>query len=124
MKQGLLKGANSCKLEFCEHCVLSKQTRVKFGLVNHDTKRILDYVHNNVWGPIKTTSLGGMHYFVIFVDDYLRKVWVYLMKNKNEVLNIFLKWKKIIKTQTSQKVKRFCLDNGGEYKNDLFFQIY
>ena len=30
VKQGLLKGAKTCKLEFCEHCVLGKQTRVKF----------------------------------------------------------------------------------------------
>ena len=27
-KQGLLKGAESCKLDFCEHCVLCKQTWV------------------------------------------------------------------------------------------------
>ncbi|KAG8479437.1 hypothetical protein CXB51_029202 [Gossypium anomalum] len=57
-KQGLLKGANSCKLEFCEHCVLSKHMRVKFGPSIHNTKGILDYVHGNVWGPTKVASLG------------------------------------------------------------------
>ncbi|KAH9805146.1 hypothetical protein KPL71_002341 [Citrus sinensis] len=122
-KQGLLKGTNSCKLEFCEHCVLGKQTRVKFGSAIHNTKGILDYVHSDVWGPTKTASLGGMHYFVTFVDDYSRKVWVYLMKNKNEVLGIFLKWKKMVETQTGRKIKRFRSDNGGEYKNDPFLQI-
>ena len=35
VKQGLLKGAKACKLEFCEHCVLGKQTRVKFDTVVH-----------------------------------------------------------------------------------------
>ena len=104
MKQGLLKGANSCKLEFCEHCVL-------------------DYVHSDVWGPTKITSLGGMHYFLTFVYDYSRKVWVYLIKNKNKVLNIFLKWKKMVETKTSQKVKRLHSEFDGEYKNDLFIQI-
>ncbi|KAH9771353.1 Integrase catalytic domain-containing protein [Citrus sinensis] len=122
-KQGLLKGTNSCKLEFCEHCVLGKQTRVKFGSAIHDTKGILDYVHSDVWGPTKTASLGGMHYFITFVDDYSRKVWVYLMKNKNEVLGIFLKWKKMVETQTGRKIKRLRSDNGGEYKNDQFLQI-
>ena len=77
VNQGLLKCANSCKLEFCDHCVLGKQTRVKFGSVIHDTKGILDYVHNDVWGPTKTASLGGMHYFVTFIDDYSRKVCVF-----------------------------------------------
>ena len=37
-KQGLLEGAKSCKLEFCEHCVLRKQTWVKFGTTIHCTK--------------------------------------------------------------------------------------
>jgi len=118
-----LKGTNSCKLEFCEHCVLGKQTRVKFGSAIHDTKGILDYVHSDVWGPTKIAFLGGMHYFVTFVDDYSRKVWVYLMKNKNEVLGIFLKWKKMVETQNGRKIKRLRSDNGGEYKNDPFLQI-
>ena len=39
VKQDLRKGVNSCKLEFCEYCILGKQTRVKFGLVIHDIKR-------------------------------------------------------------------------------------
>ncbi|BBH04613.1 multidrug resistance-associated protein 9 [Prunus dulcis] len=47
MLQGLLKGAKACKLEFCEHCVLGKQTRVKFGTAIHHTKGILDYVHTD-----------------------------------------------------------------------------
>ena len=46
------------------------------------------------------------------------------MKNKNEVLGLFLKWKKTVETQTGRKVKRLRSDNGGEYKNDPFLQIY
>ena len=36
------------------------------------------------------------------------------MKNKNEVLGTFLKWKKMVETQTGRKVKRLHSDNGGE----------
>ena len=64
-----------------------------------------------------------MHYFVTFVDDYSRKVWVYLITNKNEVLGTFIKWKKMVKTQIGRKVKRFRSYNGCEYKNDPFIQI-
>ncbi|CAB4316429.1 unnamed protein product [Prunus armeniaca] len=58
VKQGLLKGAKACKLEFCEHCVLGKQTRVKFGTAIHHTNDILDYVHTDVWGHSKNASWG------------------------------------------------------------------
>ena len=50
-KHGLLKGAKTCKINFCEHCILSKKIKVRFGTTIHRTKRILDYVYINVWGP-------------------------------------------------------------------------
>ncbi|KAM1838444.1 hypothetical protein ACFX14_020106 [Malus domestica] len=123
VKQGLLKGATTCKLDFCEHCVLGKQTRVKFGTVVHQTKGILDYVHSDVWGPTKTPSLSGRHWFVTFVDDYSRRSWVYTMKHKSEVLSIFLGWKKMVENQTGRKIKILRSDNGGEYTSDPFFKV-
>ena len=37
-KQGLLDGATIDKFGFCEHCILGKQTRVKFGTAIHNMK--------------------------------------------------------------------------------------
>ena len=56
-KKGSLKGANTCKLDFCEHCIIRKKTKVKFGTATHCTEKILDYVHTDVWGPSKMASL-------------------------------------------------------------------
>ncbi|KAH9764742.1 hypothetical protein KPL70_001639 [Citrus sinensis] len=61
-----------------------KKTRVKFGTANHYTREILEYVHSDVWGPTKTASIGGSHYFVTFIDDFSRRVWVYTMRAKDE----------------------------------------
>ena len=118
--QGLLKGAKTCKLDFCEQCVLGKQKRVKFGTAIHNTEGILDYIHTDVWGPTKTASLGGKHYFVTFVDDFSRRVWVYLLKSKDEVFETFLVWKKMVENQTGRKIKVLRSDNGTEYRNDQF----
>ena len=118
--QGLLKGAKTCKLDFCEQCVMGKQTRVKFGTTIHNTEGILDYIHTDVWGPTKTASLGGKHYFVTFVDDFSRRVWVYSLKSKDEVFETFLIWKKMVEKQTRRKIKVLRSDNGTEYRNDQF----
>ena len=118
--QGLLKGAKTCKLDFCEQCVLGKQKRVKFGTAIHNTEGILDYIHTDVWGPTKTASLGGKHYFVTFVDDFSRRVWVYTLKSKDEVFETFLVWKKMVEIQTGRKIKVLRSDNGTEYRNDQF----
>lgn len=120
MKQGLLKGAKSGKLDFCEHCVLGKQTRVSFGTAIHQTRGILDYVHSDVWGPTKTASLSGRHWYVTFIDDYSRRVWVYTMMRKNEVLDIFSSWKKLAENETGKRIKALRTDNGGEYTSRAF----
>ena len=35
---------------------MGKSTRVKFGKGKHTTKGILDYVHSDLWGPMKMPS--------------------------------------------------------------------
>ncbi|BBG99478.1 transposable element gene [Prunus dulcis] len=51
------------------------------------------------------------------------RVWVYTMKHKDEVLKIFLKWKKMIETQSGRKIKTLKSDNGGEYKSNPFLKF-
>ena len=91
-KKKKIKGEIFNKLDVCKECVLAKQTRVSFGDGMHTSKRVLDYVHSDVWGRYSTTSIGGAYYFVSFVDDYSRKVWVYVMKAKSEVFEKFKVW--------------------------------
>lgn len=123
MKQGVLKGATTCKLGLCEHYVLGKQTKVSFGTAVHKTKGILEYVHSDIWGPSRKKFLSGSNYFVSIVDNFSRRVWVYTMKSKDEVLSKFVTWKKEMKTKTDRKIKKLRSDNGGEYSSDPFYDI-
>ena len=59
VNQEVLKGATTGKIDLCEHCIFDKQKNVKFDTAIHQTKDILDYVHTDVWGPMKNVSLGG-----------------------------------------------------------------
>ncbi|KAH9689155.1 Integrase catalytic domain-containing protein [Citrus sinensis] len=52
-----------------------------------------------------------------------RRVWVYTMRAKDEVLEIFVKWKKLVETQTGRKIKVLRYDNEGEYTSDPFLQV-
>ena len=40
----------------------------------------LDLVHIDIWGPAHVSSLGGSHYYVTFIDDATRKLWVYFLR--------------------------------------------
>jgi len=93
---------------------------VRFGIATLCTEGILDYVHTNIWGLAKTPSIGGNHYFVSFIDDY-RRCWVYTMKHKGKLLELFVEWKKNMDTR--RKIKVLHSDNGGEYTSDLFLYL-
>lgn len=43
------------------------------------------------------------------------KVWLYLLKHKNETFNKFKKWKTLVKNQVGRKVKTLSTDNRLEY---------
>ncbi|KAK3006060.1 hypothetical protein RJ639_016678 [Escallonia herrerae] len=79
-KQGLLGSKKIGKLNFCEHCVFRKQCRVKFSRAIHITKGSVDYIHSDLWGPSTVPSKGGGRYMLTFIDDFSRKVWVFLIR--------------------------------------------
>ncbi|XXG70306.1 hypothetical protein AAC387_Pa06g3094 [Persea americana] len=119
-KQGLLCGQKTRKLDFCEHCIFGKQCRVKFRTAVHRTKGTLDYIHSDLWGPSRVPSRGGGLYMLTFIDDYSRKVWVYILKHKHEAFAQFKQWKAMVEKQTSKQLKRLRTDNGLEFCNSAF----
>ena len=64
---------------------------------------------------MKTRSLGGALYFVTFIDDHSRKIWVYTLKTKDQVLDVFKQFQALVQRQTGKKLKCIRTDNGGEY---------
>jgi transposase InsO family protein len=69
---------------------------------------------------MRITSWEGHMYFVIFIDDFSRKVWVYFMWHKSEMFAKFKLWKAEVENQTGKKVKCLKTDNDTEYTNNEF----
>ena len=74
-------------------------------------------------GSHEECLIGRKEVFVTFIDDYSRRVWMYPTRHKNEVLQIFLEWKKMVENQTDKKIKKLRSDNGGEYTYDPFLKV-
>ncbi|GJZ77012.1 retrovirus-related pol polyprotein from transposon TNT 1-94 [Tanacetum coccineum] len=92
-KQGLFGKKSLGKLDFCENCLLGKSHRVSFGVRRHTTQGVIDNVHSDLWGPSHVESLGGKRYFLSIIDDYSRRVWVYILRFKQEAFGKFKEWK-------------------------------
>ena len=108
-------------MDFYESCVYGKQKRVSFVKTGKENKREkLELVHSYIWRPAQVSSLSGSHYYVIFIDDATRKVWVYFRRQKNDVFQTFKKWKCLVENETGKKLKCLRSNNGCEYYNNEF----
>ena len=96
-----MKNMKSCKLNFCKYCVLQKANQGLFQGYKKENrmKRILDYIHSDMWGATRTKSHDGACYYVT-MDDYSQKIWVYFMQKKFEVFAKFKEWKVKVENQT------------------------
>ena len=60
---------------------------------------------------------GGKRYFVTFIDDYTRYSYVYLIRSKDEAVEMFKIFKIEVENQLSKKIKILRSDRGGEYES-------
>ena len=93
IRKDLVRGLSKVRFEtnkLCDACQLGNQTRNNFRHKNIiSTSRPLELIHMDLFGPIRTTSLGGKKYGFVIVDDYSRYIWVMFLAHKDEAFTIF-----------------------------------
>jgi hypothetical protein len=50
---------------------------------------LLELLHSDVCGPLRTPTFSGCTYFVTFIDDRSKYTKIYLLKSKVEVFSKF-----------------------------------
>ena len=104
----------------CKGCALGKNVRKPYSSSSRRSKGILDLIHSNLCGPMTAPSLGGCLYYVIFIDDFSRKTWIYFMKAKSETFAKFQEFKTFIEKQMGMHIRALRSDNGGEFDSHQF----
>jgi hypothetical protein len=105
----------------CEACIKGKHQRTSFpkdGATR--ASQLLEIVHTDVCGPMRTTSHGGARYILTFIDDPSRKTHVYLLKAKGEGFEKFKQYKALVEKEIGHKIKVLQSDNGGEFVSKKF----
>lgn len=84
--------------------------------------KVLELVHTDLC-YITPTSHGGAKYFLTFLDDYSRRIFVYFLKSKDEVYKSFIHFKNYAENDTGKKIQYLQSDNGTEYQNSRMKQL-
>jgi transposase InsO family protein len=109
----------------CEVCVTTKHSRLPF--VSEAPKRAsvaLQVVHSDICGPFEVASLGGSKYFIIFVGEFTRMIWLYTIKLMSEALDVFRKFQGLNREKCDKTIKILRTDGGGEYTSKEFEAFY
>jgi len=103
------------QIDTCKGCTLGKYAKDSFKDRDSRVGAILERVHSDVCGPISIASTAKQRYYVIFIDDFSRRCWIYFMQKKDQTFLRFCEFKALAEKESGKKVKALCSDNGGEY---------
>ncbi len=106
----------------CESCCKGKQHKNPFPQSSDRSAsaKPLDLIHSDVCGKMSSKSLSKAEYFVTFIDDKTRYVWVYMLKRKSDVFKCFREWRSFVEKFFGRSIKCLRTDNGGEFTSDEF----
>jgi len=105
----------------CETCAATKLHKTPFQESQRTTKRPLELVHSDIYGPINPPSRFDNHKWVInFVDQHTKLIRVYTMKRKSDALEMFQQYLADVNAKDLGGVATLRSDNGGEYISNDF----
>ena len=99
----------------CEICVKSKLTRTSFQSIERSSEP-LELIHSDICDMKFIQTRGGKKYFLTLIDDCTRYCYVYLLRSKDEALEMFQHFKNEVENQLDRKIKVIRSDRGGEYE--------
>lgn len=107
----------------CITCCEGKQAKQPFNISETRAKSHLDIIHTDIWGKSRENSIGGARYFLSFVDDFSRMVFVYFLKKKARHLNVSRNSKAWLRTNWISESKycvRITVDNSAAKNSSVF----
>lgn len=120
LRNGMADGINfnDENIEPCIPCIQGKQHRLPFNKTGGTrATQKLGLVHSDLCGPMSVDSAGGGKYILLFIDDFTRKIFIYVIKSKTQVTAKFKEFKAKVENETDLKIKVLRSDNGTEYVN-------
>uniref|UniRef100_A0A2N9FJA4 Integrase catalytic domain-containing protein n=1 Tax=Fagus sylvatica TaxID=28930 RepID=A0A2N9FJA4_FAGSY len=110
-------------LEHCHHCLAGKMHQLPFPSSNKQVQSPFELVHSDLWGPAPVVSTNAFRYYLVFVDEFTKFTWVYLLKHKSDTFHTFTQFQAMVHTQFSLPIKTIRTDCGGEFTSNQFNQF-
>ena len=95
--EGLLEVSDSDSLPTCESCLLGKMTKSPFTKKGERATELLSLIHTDVCGPMTISAKRRYRYFITFTDNLSRYGYIFLMRHKSELFEMFKRYHNKVK---------------------------
>jgi hypothetical protein len=114
VKLGLLPSNLLDDRDKCEIYVKTKLTKKPFSSANRSSSNLLELIDFDI------CDLSGKRYFITFIDDLSKYAYIYLIRTKDEALDMFKIYKAEVENILGCMIQSLKSDRGGEYFNNDF----
>ena len=105
VKNEILHDLDFTDLGICVDCIKGKHTRHIVKKAATRSTQLLEIIHTDICGPFDVPSFGGEKYFLIFIDDFSRYGYVYLLHEKFRAVDTLEVFINEVEQQLDKKVK-------------------
>lgn len=96
----------------CDSCQKAKSHQLPYPISTSVSTKPLQLIFSDVWGPTPS-SVGRYTYYVSFIDDYSKCSWIYLLKNRSEIFQVFQNFQALVERKFDSKILVVQSDWGG-----------
>ena len=107
----------------CTSCKMWKSKTLPFPMLDSLALKCFYLVLSDVWGIEHVLSHSHFKYFVTFIDEFGRFMWIYFLQSKFEVCAAFQVFLAYAENQFSTSVKTLHTNCGEEYISKEFQQF-
>ena len=81
---------------------MGKIVKANFHEKDSHATMILERIHTDVCGPFSVASTEKHRYYVIFVDEFSRRCWIFFMQKKSETFSKFCEFKALVEKESGK----------------------
>nr|GFB85254.1 retrovirus-related Pol polyprotein from transposon TNT 1-94 [Tanacetum cinerariifolium] len=104
---------------------LGKAKRKSFhSKLTPSSKRWLQLLHMDLYGPMRVASINGKRYVLVIVDDYSRYTWTYFLRSKDETPEVLIDFLRLVQRGLQAQVRVVQTSKGIEFLNQTLHAYF